>query len=549
MCGRMIRAYAVASVLVLAIVAGATPAHAYEFWLRAETIGQAYQLRDYQLIGPDLFLGRRVFTQTLALRIWDLGDLAAARREAHLPEQGLRISFQSYLRIDHDFGSYSNGSVVIPSSIPIRRDAIDVIPELSDEIASLQLLYGYVELAGLLDDRLTIQIGRVMTGDGWETGALDGGAVKLAVPSTPLTVAVDAGLAVRASSPLGVSSFELDGTSGAACEEYVEGPTPGSGSWQLIDRNRTVTSNMALSSDYEDCPQRQVSQPTVGVTVSTARFHGFSAEAGYRRTWSDTVGLIGPVDRLSYPDLGLYPNDYGQAPASGVNEERVWARVNGELSAGGLAIAPYADVRYSLVQAVFDRADAGVRLSRGADSLEPSVEYFYPTFDSDSIFNAFSIDPTTDYRLAYQRTGEFPITASAWLRQYHHEAGDASWAGGGDASISHPFGRAWRGRLDALYDDGYGGRRVGGSGQASWHPVPDIWVRGQVITLAVASDEGGTGTSAHPRYVTDSTVVSMSWKLHDGVALHTILEVDDDAIHDLQYRAIAMFDFAFAPEP
>ena len=64
--------------LVLAV--GATPAHAYEFWLRAQTIGQAYQLRDYRLFGPDLFQGRRRYTQTLALRIWDVGDLAAARR-------------------------------------------------------------------------------------------------------------------------------------------------------------------------------------------------------------------------------------------------------------------------------------------------------------------------------------------------------------------------------------------------------------------------------------------------------------------------------------
>jgi hypothetical protein len=49
--------------------------------------------------------------------------------------------------------------------------------------------------------------------------------------------------------------------------------------------------------------------------------------------------------------------------------------------------------------------------------------------------------------------------------------------------------------------------------------------------------------------VTSSTVFSSTWRLSDGVALHTILEVDDDAIHELQYRAIGMFDFAFTPEP
>src|SRR5215468_12245679 len=128
-CGRMLRA-CVAAAVAAAVGAVAAPAHAYEFWLRAQAIGQAYRLRDYRLIGPDLFLGRRRFTQTLALRIWDVGDFAAARRQAHLPERGLRISWQSYLRIDHDFGDYASGRVTVPLTVPVRRDAIDVTPEL-----------------------------------------------------------------------------------------------------------------------------------------------------------------------------------------------------------------------------------------------------------------------------------------------------------------------------------------------------------------------------------------------------------------------------------
>jgi hypothetical protein len=543
-CARMLRAWVV--VVVLAV--GAAPAHAYEFWLRAETIGQAYQLRDYRLIGPDLFLGVRRYTQTLALRIWDVGDLAAARREAHLPERGLRISWQSYLRIDHDFGTYANGRVTIPLTVPVRRDALDVTPELGEHVASLELLYGYLELAGLADDRLTLQIGRVLADDGWGTTGVDGASARFEVPSAPLTVSASAGLAVRASSPLGLSAYELDGTAGAACQEYVEGPTPGSGTWQLIDRARIIT-NHRLASDYESCPQRDVAQPTVGFSVATARIHGFGAELGYRRTWSDTVGLIGPVDRLTYPDLGLYPNDFGQAPGSGVDEERVWARAHGELRAQGVTIAPYADVRYSLLHAVIDRADVGVRLQRGEHTLEPSFEYFYPTFDGDSIFNVFSIEPTTDLRLGYQFTGPLVIHASGWLRAYHHETGTSSVAGGGDAGIARSLGQKWRAGIDALWDDGYGGRRIGASAEASWRPVPTLWLRGRAITLGVAPDDGGTGTSARPRYVTSSSVVSATWRLSDGVAVHGIVEADYDAIHDLQYRAIGMFDFAFIPEP
>ncbi|HEX2686734.1 MAG TPA: hypothetical protein VHN14_08950 [Kofleriaceae bacterium] len=537
-----------ACVAAVVLAAGAAPAHGYEFWLRAQTIGQAYQLRDYRLIGPDLFLGRRRYTQTLALRIWDIGGLAAARREAHLPERGLRVTWQSYLRIDHDFGDYTSGRVTLPLSVPVRRDALDVIPELGASVASFELLYGYLELTGLFDDRLTLQLGRVLGDDGWGTAGLDGGAARLEVPSLPLAVSASAGLRVRASSPLGIAAYELDGTSGAACQEYVEGPTPGSGTWKLVDRNRAIT-NHRLASDYEYCPERDVLEPTIGFSVATTRIRELGAEFGYRRTWSRTVGLIGPVDRLDYPDLGLYPNDFGQAPASGVNEERIWARAHGAFAARGIAIAPYAGVRYSLLHAAIDRADAGVRLSRGDHTLEPSLAYFYPTFDGDSIFNAFSIEPTTDVRLGYQLAGPITLNADGWLRAYHHEPGASSVAGGVDAGIDHRFGPRWHARVDALWDDGYGGRRVGASAEAGWHPSPKFWLRGRAIILGVASDQPGERTSAHPRYVTTSTVGSTTWQLADGVAFHAILETDDDAIHELQFRAIGMFDFVFAPEP
>ena len=109
--------------VIAAMLTVATPAHAYEFWLRARTYGQAYQLRDYRLVGPDLFLGRRRVTQMLILRLYDIGDLEAKRRLSRLPPGGPRITWQSYLRIDHDFGDFSSGRVLLPG--PIRRDALD----------------------------------------------------------------------------------------------------------------------------------------------------------------------------------------------------------------------------------------------------------------------------------------------------------------------------------------------------------------------------------------------------------------------------------------
>ena len=533
--GAMLRRACVTAI-VLAIAA--SDAHAYEFWLRAQTIGQAYQLREYRLVGPDLFLGRRRYTQTLALRIADIGGLAAYRRTSRLPDTGLTISWHSYLRVDHDFGSFTSGRIKLSEAI--RRDAIDVIPELVETSADLDLLYGYVSLDGLADGALSAQLGRVLIDDGWGSSGVDGATVRYVLPVAPVAITATGGLRVRAASPLGLSAYELDGTSGAGCQEFVEGPTPGTGAWKLIDRDRMIT-NHKLSSDYEYCPQREMRQPTVGIALATAGTRKVGAELGYRRTWSDTVGLIGAVGRFTYPDRGLYPDESGQAPASGINEERLYARVHGTLKAGPLGVAPYTNLRYSLLHAAIDRADVGVRLSRGVQVLEPSVEYFLPTFDGDSIFNVFSIEPTTDARLGYQYNGLVQMRASAWLRRYAHDTGGSSISGGGEAGVEHPFGPRLRARLDALYDDGYGGRRAGGTGEVAVRARRDLWLRGRGAVLAVDRED-------RSKFVTLSTVVSGTMAIGDGVGLHVVAELDHDDVYSLATRVFAVMDLNFTPE-
>lgn len=528
----------------LAVMVIAAPASAYEFWLRAQTIGQAYQLRGYRLVGPDVLLGRRRFTQTLALRIFDVGDFSAERKRAHLPDRGLRVSWQSYLRIDHDFGDFTSGRIAV--SGPLRRDAIDAIPELSESVAQLDVLYGFLELEGLVDDRIAVQIGRTLFDDGWGTSAVDGARVHIELPA-PVAVSAFAGSRVRASSPLGTSQYELDGTSGAGCREYVEGAQPATGSWQLIDRNRSVT-NRALSSDYERCPQRDVLQPTIGFSLATRRANHWGAEIGYRRTWSATIGRIGPVDRLDFPDLGLYPNEFGQAPGTGVNEERLHARAHAAFTASRFAIEPYGGARFSLLHGVFDRAEAGVRVRRDRHSVDSALEYFFPTFDGDSIFNAFSIEPTTDFRLGYRfDPGEaWRATADAWLRRYSPGDSATAVSGGAQAGVERVLGRL-RARVDALWDDGWGGRRIGGTAHAVWQRDQSLWLRGRLIVLGVKPDAaGGVGAAA---YVTSSAIASTTWRVADAVALHAVVEADRDSIHGLQTRAIAIFDLGFAPEP
>ncbi len=349
---------------------------------------------------------------------------------------------------------------------------------------------------------------------------------------------------------------------GGGLPRVRRGATAGAGQWRLIDRDRTIR-NTRLGSDFEYCPQREAGAADGGGHARDVAAAAARRGLGYRRTWSRTVGVIGDVGRFTVPDVGLYPNEAGQAPDSGVNEEHVHARVHGDLRAAGLALHPFGSARVSLLHAVIDRADAGVRIARGPHALEPAIEHFYPTFDGDSIWNAFSIEPTTDLRLGYRYDGAVRATASAWLRRYARQAGSttaavaagdgddmssagpagAAYSGGVDASIEQRLTRSWRVRADALWDDGYGGRRVGGSGEAAWQRRDrDLWVRGRLVVLGVAPDD-------RARYVDTSAVVSTTWRIADAVAIHAIAEADVDAQHALQTRAIAVLDLAFAPEP
>ena len=204
------------------------------------------------------------------------------------------------------------------------------------------------------------------------------------------------------------------------------------------------------------------------------------------------------------------------------------------------------------MNAVLDRGDLGVRLQHGPHTLEPSIEYFFPTFDADSIFNAFSIDATTDLRLAYTYApfgGTTRGLANAWVRHYAEDVGQADVAGGGDLALDHTFGETRRahGKLTALADDGYGGRRVGGSVEGSWRMYDDLWLRLRGVVLAVREDE--LAYHADVNIVTQSTVLSGTYRLGDSAAFHVILEGDDDAIHGTQIRALGVLDLAFVPEP
>ena len=537
---RAVRRAAVTVVIAAAaITVGPPPAHAYRLELSARTIAQLYELPQLRLLGSDLSLSRRRFRQDLSVTLWDLGDLAATRARRHpgLPPRGPIVWVSGNLQLDHDFGSWTLGRLDDGAE---RIDALDAIPELAADAVGLAVPYVYVAadgLGGFVDAR----VGRQVRFDEFGGAGLDG--VALRIHAGPIAVELEGGLRVRDRSPLAVIGSDLDGTAGVDCQEYVEAALPGQGEWRVIDRSRTPR-DTRLGSDRAYCPERAQWQPTVEIAVATDAIDGVEARVAYRRTQSRTVGVIGDVDRLDFPDVGLYPDEAGQAPAWGTNAEHVTATARVRRRVGALTIEPWGYARYSLLHAGLERGGAGLRLARGAHAIEPEVARTVPIFDGDSIWSVFAIVPSLDGRVGYDyrpRGGAVRARARAWLRRYDPDADGGAVVGGG-AVAAETAVRAGRVGAELYADDGDGGRRTGGTATARWPLRRDLRVDATVAAVNLA------GASPRSDGTTLSALASSTWQLDDGIALFTTAELSTSPLTAFAVRTLAVLDLAFEPD-
>lgn len=540
-------------VFAAAAVATIRPAGAYEFEVRARTIGQGYDLRALRLFGPDVLIPRRRFVQTLSLSIWDLGGYREDRHRLRArPASGPRIYIDSYLRVEHDFGAWTSGQLVVDNRL---WDVVDQIPELEPSSLDLDVLYGFVAAEDLFGGVLDLYLGRQLDVETLDWWSMDGLTARV---ETPWRFAVEGfgGLRVREASPAGSVTFEPDGTGGADCAEYVEGPVPGSGSWRPIDRPPIGANDDPFNNDFDRCPQREQVMPTWGGALETIDAGPVWVRASYRRSVSPSPGLIGPPDRFEFTDVGYYPNENDHAPEWGTNEERLalTARANLPIAGGKGRITPQLAGRYSLLHGLFDEAHGSVRLAWGAHSLEPELYYSFPTFDGDSIFNVFSIQPYTDARLTY---GLAPKGASwrtyvlGWARRFHAEdeqaaaaeveAGDT--AAGVRAGVGYRPGPRLDGRVDMFHEDGYGGRRTGGYSAVRWRVDDDFAASGRVTVVDIDAD-----LSDRLDGLTVGVQAGGTYRFARGVALHLLGEHNSNRLDASQLRLLAVLDLAFAPE-
>ncbi len=536
--------------IVLGLVLGPDSASAYEFEVRARTAGQGNTLQALRLGGSKVRLTRRRISQSLQLHIWDLsGKRQDLSRFSVEEPSGPSFFLTSYLRLQHDFGSFSNEKLLLDGRL---EDAIDVVPELQNNLLEFDLLFGYVGAEGLLDGRLDLYFGRQMEVQTLDWFSMDGLKARVHLPAH---IAVEAfgGLRVQESSVVGYGSMAPDGTSGALCEEYVEGAQPGSGSWRPID-GLPRASRGPFSSDDEYCPQRDARMPTWGAAIATEGLKSFIARVSYRRSQSRTTGLLGEADRLEFEDLGLYPNENGQAPKWGVNEERISATLRMPFRLKSkLALTPYVAARYSLLHGLLDQAHGGLRVAKYGHSLESEVFYSVPTFDGDSIFNVFSSEPYSDARSTWNYRPD-PLGwggySRLWGRRYHSEdnasvtGGVANeYAGGAQLGSDYRLQRDRVVRIDLFHEDGYGGQRSGGYASAYWQWLPSTLFRGRVSVVHFAED-----LRTNLRATNLGSQLGTTYLLSEGVAASLLLEQNSSEIDRFQLAVFAMFDLAFQPE-
>jgi hypothetical protein len=500
-----------------ALVTLEAPAAAYDFEIGARTTGQAYTLvfRDEGRV-----LQRRRLTQRLSLDVWNILE---PPYDPGRPDPPPLAPFDVYvtadLRLDHDFGDFTQGSTIYPltPTRDVEEAATSAVPELAGGHLALDVLEAHAGARGVLG-RIDVALGRQVFVDSLDWYALDGLSAAARLPHH-VAVWAHGGFLVRDRSPLAAATREPDGTASSQCTVIADPDDPGS----MVDAG---------------CLGRDEPAPTFGVGVGTHGLRRLSARLSYRRS-------------VSPSDDGLTPGLAAASPAWGVLEEKLALTARGNLGDG--AVVPWVAGRWNFLLALVDEAHAGVRLARGDHAITPEARWSHPTFAGDSIFNVFSSEPVLDVRLGYDvwpAGGRLRLAARGFWRRYGNSDIEELAPGetiaypavsaGGAATVGLRLDARAVARLDVTYEDGQGGLRAGGDLSARVRVHRRALVDGRVtlVRLDDGLDDAATtfGAQAGARLL-----------LGPGMSLHLLAEENVNR-HDRSLRLIALLDLSFRPE-
>jgi hypothetical protein len=520
--------------LALALILGSVRAYAYEFEIDATSIGQGYQLVWFRPNSGDVILNRRRFTQSLRLHVW---DILTPRRDPGYPDRAPKkapfdMYFTSSLRFDNDFGGYTQGEITAGTE---TDPATRLVPELQNNDKALDVLYAYLggrDVGGFVD----WQLGRQMRVDTLDWYSFDGLAVRARTP-VYLAVDVHAGTLVRSdiAGLLASPTHDPDGTSSRFCSVFDES----TGMWS--------SPYAELAQPPQECKQKKQVIPVVGVGLETEDLNVVKARLAYRRA-------------LSRTPTGYLPRDAeGNPPAWGINEEKLSLDARLNFLEGG--IVPFGAARWNFLVGQIDEAEAGVRLAAGDHGLTPEYTYSYPSWDGDSIFWVFSQFGYHDVRATYDwwpEHGGLRLYGRAFGRRFQNtvtSAKDENSLGAGEAiseratsvgagsGVKLAVGPSGLVRVDAMFEDGFGGKRFGGDASTRLRLSPWLETEGRLTAYRFDEDliSGLKGT-------TYGAQAGGRWIMAEGIALHLIVEENVNKFYSSQLRVFAILDLAFRPE-
>lgn len=381
----------------------APPVDAYEARVEASLDAQHYSLAS-PFGSPYLF--RRRYTSTLGL---DLDELQGGKER-----RGPRLWFRSRLRMDADFGQ--DGAERDPNSGRY-------VPGL--EQAPLDLMYGYLEGRDFAGGLLGFRLGRQYSVDALGYWSFDGAEVELTLP-VYVALSGFAGFEERPGLP-SLSSGRFAG----------EGVWRGNRDGLELDQYPGFLDESALA-------------PAFGAAIELVRLSGFHSKLSYRKVENHSAVLVSPFFNEA-GGLRLYRG-------ARTSSERVGYSASVDLPTLGAATG---HAVYDLFNQLV--SDAAFDLDLYASSslnLGASVDYYYPTFDGDSIFNWFTHRgmTTAEGRISYvPRRGPFDLALSSGLRWFDDQSRDVL----ANASGRYRFGPGSV-ALDLEAETGEIGHRVGG---------------------------------------------------------------------------------------
>jgi hypothetical protein len=389
---------------------------AAEVKISSRTIGEGYVVLAPGIDEPRLIRRRRL-VQYVNLGAYEL--LPPTEPGPNLdvwvrpPERG-QLEIVASLRLRHDFGEFAGQAG--PDSTPL-------VSQL--ERRQLDLMYGYLQgrrLGGFLD----LRVGRQFESSGLDWYVFDGGWTRVHTPAH-LAVEVFAGQQVDGSRLFGYPTADLDGTAGTAA-----------------DRARS---------------------PMIGAALALTELRWIHARVAYRRTFTPASINRNLLEPTGDADGSTQPL------ASGVDQEIVSAAVDMSLAKGKLA--PFAAARMNVGTLRLDQLTVGTQVVI-SDMHTLRVQYLrsIPSFDLDSIFNLFTVQPFDDLRVVYQirPSQDWTLLGRGSMRMLHNQTSTEGlepdrrtrlgWTGA--------LAAAWRNRRfaargDAFVQGGEGGLQAGAS--------------------------------------------------------------------------------------